>query len=100
MDKALLKTSQGNLKLNNVLASISQFIDDNCYIFKFNFNWFAIEDHNRQILVEGHRQGNVYALKQSQIKALTIVIYQRASFKDMVCSIRTSKSKVSPDFKK
>ena len=80
--KASLKTSQGNLDLNNVLVvpkikknllSVSQLIDDNSCTFEFNSDGFVIKDQRQQILAKGHRKGNLYAFEEGQLEAFTAV---------------------------
>jgi hypothetical protein len=78
--KALLKTTQGKLHLNNILVvpklkknllSVSQLINDNDCIFEFNSNGFTIKDQKQRTLAKGHKQGNLYALNGEKIEALT-----------------------------
>ena len=80
--KALLKTTQGKLHLNNVLVvpklkknllSVSQLIDDNSCTFEFNKNGFVIKDQTHQILAKGHKKGSLYALEGGKIEALATV---------------------------
>jgi hypothetical protein len=75
-----LKTTQGNLNLNNILVvpnlkknllSVSQLTNDNDCIFEFNSDGFVIKDRKQRILAEGHKQGNLYALKGGNFEALS-----------------------------
>ena len=85
----MFKTSQGNLQLNDVLVvpklkknllSVSQLIDDNSCIFEFNSDGFVIKDHNQQVLAKGLRKGNLYALEESHLEALSAIQSPSASF--------------------
>jgi len=80
--KIFLKTTQGKLHLNNTLVVpnlkknlllVSQLTNDNDCIFEFNSNGFVIKDQKQRILAEGHKQGNLYALKGETFEALSTI---------------------------
>ncbi|KAI3458706.1 hypothetical protein Pfo_015369 [Paulownia fortunei] len=73
--KALLNSSHGKVLLNNVLVvpkikknllSINKLVDDNFCTITFDSNKFVIKDQKNQILVKGHREGDLYALEGGQ----------------------------------